>query len=82
MSNKKLNILLLSLYFCIVSQISYAQSEEEELEFALGDEQFISIATGRQKLISKAPAVTSIITAEQIFKSGARTIDDVLESIP
>ena len=71
--------LLLALAFS--SPVS-AQSEEEEFELAYGDESFISIATGRSQLISKAPAVASIITAEQIEQSGARNLDDVLESVP
>ena len=70
--------------FCtlFISPQSFAQSEEEEFELAYGDESFISIATGRSQLISKAPAVASIITAEQIERSGARTLDDVLETVP
>ena len=66
----------------VISPHLYAQSEEDELELAYGDDSFISIATGRNKLITKAPAVASIITAEQIERSGARTIDEVLESVP
>ena len=66
----------------MISPQLFAQSEEDELELAYGDDSFISIATGRNKLISKAPAVASIITAEQIERSGARTIDEVLESVP
>ncbi len=78
------NIIVSFFGFCLyfTSHFSIASTEEEELEIGLGDEQFISIATGRKKLVSKAPSVTSVITAEQIFKSGARTIDEVLESIP
>ena len=66
----------------LISPQLYAQSEEDELALAFGDDSFISIATGRNKLITKAPAVASIITAEQIERSGARTIDEVLESVP
>ena len=66
----------------LVSSQAFAQSEEEEFALAYGDEDFISIATGRSQLISKAPAVASIITAEQIEQSGARSIDDVLEMVP
>ena len=60
----------------------YALSEEEELGLSYGDEAFISIATGRSKPITKAPAVATIITAKQIAESGARTIDEVLETVP
>ncbi len=80
-SFKKLLPIVLT-FFLLESPIVYGQSEEEEFELAYGDEDFISIATGRSKLISKAPAVASIITAEEIERSGARTIDEVLESVP
>jgi outer membrane receptor for ferrienterochelin and colicins len=66
----------------VISPQLFGQSEEDELELAYGDDSFISIATGRSKLITKAPAVASIITAKQIERSGARTIDEVLESVP
>lgn len=66
----------------LISPQLFGQSEESEFELAFGDEDFISIATGRSKAISKAPAVASIITAEEIERSGARTIDEILESVP
>jgi iron complex outermembrane receptor protein len=61
----------------------YAQSDDEleELGMSYGSESFISIATGRSKPINKAPAVASVITAEQIEAMGARTIDEVLETV-
>ncbi len=70
----------LMLLFCV--QQASALSEEEELGLSYGDEAFISIATGRSKPITKAPAVATIITAKQIQESGARTIDEVLETVP
>lgn len=39
-------------------------------------------ATGSQLPIHKAPAVASIITAEDIEKMGATSLDDVLETVP
>ena len=42
----------------------------------------ITVATGQEQSIFEAPAVTSVITAEDILKSGASDIDEVLESIP
>jgi iron complex outermembrane receptor protein len=68
-----------------MSHSLYAQSgndELEELDLSYGDAAFISIATGRSKPINKAPAVATIITAQQIQEIGARTIDEVLESVP
>jgi len=75
---------VLSVLF-LFHQIAYSQVDDEELEgldLSYGDAAFISIATGRSKPINKAPAVATIITATQIQESGARTIDEVLESVP
>jgi iron complex outermembrane receptor protein len=42
----------------------------------------ISIATGSETTLEQAPAVASVITADQIEAIGARTVEDVLESVP
>ncbi len=57
---------------------------ESEVDFAgfYGDEDFVSIATGIVQPIAKAPAVASVITAQQIQAMGARDIDQVLETVP
>ncbi len=54
----------------------------EDMEALYGDEEFVSIATGSRKPIYKAPAVASVITAKQIKEMGARTLDEVLETVP
>ena len=55
---------------------------DESLEDFYGDEDFVSIATGSKKLISKAPAVASVVTSSDIEEMGARTLSEVLETIP
>ncbi len=61
----------------------HADSEENALFLMLsGDEELISIATGTPKPVSKAPAVASVITAEDIRASGATTVQQVLEQVP
>ena len=62
----------------------YAQGFEEEagLARAFGDEEFISLATGSRQLIAKAPAVATVITADEIKAIGATDIDQVLETVP
>ncbi|MGH1469611.1 MAG: TonB-dependent receptor plug domain-containing protein [Cellvibrionaceae bacterium] len=55
---------------------------EDELEFLYGDEETVSIATGTNKALRLAPSVASVITAEDIWVMGAKTLDDVIESIP
>ncbi len=57
-------------------------STDMDLMSLYGGEEFISIATGITQPIAKAPAVASVITAEEIRRIGARDIDDVLETIP
>lgn len=77
------NTLILLLFLISYQSITIAQpSEEEALARAFGDEDFISIATGSRQLISLAPAVASVITAEDIRASGATDLDQVLESVP
>lgn len=60
----------------------FASEDEEQLMGLYGDENIISIATGIQQPITKAPAVASVITAEEIEAMGAVDIDEVLEIIP
>ncbi|MDG1819007.1 MAG: TonB-dependent receptor plug domain-containing protein, partial [Porticoccaceae bacterium] len=57
---------------------------DSDLDFAgfYGDEDFVSIATGSVQPIAKAPAVASVITAQQIQAMGAKDIDQVLETVP
>ncbi len=52
------------------------------LEDLYGEEEFVSIATGSSKPAYRAPAVASVITAEQIKAMGATTLDQALERVP
>ena len=61
---------------------SHAAQAEEDLLLSFGEEEFLSIATGQKQLISKAPAVASVITAEDIKALGANTLEAVLETVP
>lgn len=47
-----------------------------------GDEEFVSIATGSKKPINRAPAVASVITAEDIRAMGATDLNQVLDTVP
>ena len=42
----------------------------------------VSIATGKKQSAARAPAIVSVITAEDIEKTAATDIDDILESVP
>ncbi|MBQ0719665.1 MAG: TonB-dependent receptor [Gammaproteobacteria bacterium] len=61
--------------------IAKAEDERELADF-FGDEEFISIATGLTQPLSKAPAVASVITAQEISQIGATDIDEILETVP
>lgn len=56
--------------------------DEEELALAYGDKATISLATGYKQSLRRAPAVATVITAEDIAAMGATDIDEVLETVP
>ena len=67
----------------LYSSSCFAQDSEDLLLLQLsGDEEFISIATGTPRTASKAPAVTTVITAANIKASGANTFQELLEQVP
>jgi len=76
--------LIIFSYSLLVTGSAQAQLPDEEagLARAFGDEDFISLATGTRQLIAKAPAVASVITAEDIKAIGATDLDQVLETVP
>lgn len=57
-------------------------SEEQELAMSFGDRSFVSVATGSRVALARAPAVATVVTAEQIRASGAFDLDDVLGTVP
>lgn len=60
-----------------------AQSpDEEDLALAYGDKSFVTIATGTRVAVTRAPAVATVITAEDIKALGATDLDQVLETVP
>lgn len=89
MLKKLSNYWHLSILFIVMLSPIHAQSNNEvpefdeiEMEELYGDEEFVSIATGSSKPVHKAPAAASVITAKEIERMGARTLDDVLETVP
>lgn len=57
-------------------------SEEEELAQVYGDKTTVSIATGAPQTLRRAPAVATVITAQDIAAMGATDLDEVLETVP
>jgi iron complex outermembrane receptor protein len=67
----------------LITTPAYAQdSEEADLARLYGDRSIVSIATGTVQSLQRAPAVASVITAEDIASMGAQNLDEVLESVP
>lgn len=58
-----------------------AQTDEEELALAYGDQGNISIATGSRQPLRRAPAVATVITAQDIAAMGAIDLDEVMEAV-
>ena len=62
--------------------LAQTPSEEEELAQVYGDKTTVSIATGAAQSLRRAPAVATVITAQDIAMMGATDIDQVLASVP
>lgn len=58
------------------------EAQEKEFEEVLRDPETVSIATSRPQPIRLAPAVTTVITAEDIRDTGARDLIDILRQVP
>ncbi len=57
-------------------------SDEDDLAAVYGDQTSVSIATGTKQPLTRAPAVASVITAQDIAAMGATTLGQVMESVP
>ncbi|HEV7913904.1 MAG TPA: Plug domain-containing protein, partial [Albitalea sp.] len=72
----------LALPLATVQAQATSATEEEELALAYGDKSSVSIATGSRQSLRRAPAVATVITAQDIAAMGAVDLDDVLETVP
>lgn len=77
---RRLAVRACALLVCGAAQA--AQSDEEVLALVYGDKSFVSVATGSRQSLTRAPAVATVITAEDILASGAQDLDEVLEWVP
>lgn len=69
--------------FILIAASSLAQqSDEDELALSYGNKSLVSIATGSDQPIARAPAVASVITAEDIRAMGAIDLDQALQTVP
>lgn len=74
----------IGLLFAGVSHLVLAEEQvtDEDLSLIYGDKSSISVATGTTQSLRRAPAVATVITAEDIEATGATTLDDILETVP
>lgn len=72
----------LSVAMACASMAHAEVNDEEDLASIYGDKFTVSIATGSQQHIRRAPAVATVITAEDIAAIGAVDLDEVLETVP
>jgi outer membrane receptor protein involved in Fe transport len=66
---------------CTGTAVSQETSEEQLLQL-YGEKGTISIATGALQPLGRAPAVATVITAEDIRAMGAVDLDEVMETVP
>lgn len=80
---KQLSRCVLSSVLLLPACFAQAQdNDEDELALVYGDKQSVSIATGNQQPIRRAPAVATVVTAQEIAAMGAVDLDEVLETVP
>ena len=71
-----------SIALTFVASAHGQSTDEDELALVYGDGPVLSIATGEPQRMRRAPAVATVITADDIAATGARDLDEVLESVP
>lgn len=62
--------------------VEAAMPEEAELALSYGGHDFVTIATGVAQPLSTAPAVATVITADDIRRMGALDLNQVLATVP
>ncbi len=77
-----LKALVLALSGLACTAAAQSNISEDDLALAYGDKATISIATGHAQALNRAPAVATVITAEDIAAMGATDLDEVLETVP
>lgn len=84
MKNFKFNAIFyaLALVWTMGANASAMTEMEEDIALVYGDKATVSIATGNSQPISRAPAVATVITAQEIASSGATDLDQLLETVP
>lgn len=71
-----------AVFLLLGSGVGAQDADEEDLSLVYGDKSSISLVTGSSQPIRRAPAVATVITAEDIAAMGAIDLDEVLETVP
>src|SRR5687768_9338312 len=77
-----LRVTCIALSVCLAHTALAQSLDEEDLLLMYGDKSYVSIATGAKMSTTRAPAVATVITAEDIKAIGATDLDEVLETVP
>lgn len=80
MAITKAQLTFLSLSFALPN-IVYSD-DLEDFRHIYGDEQTVGIATGYARSLAESPSVVTVITADDIKKMAAVSIEEVLETVP
>lgn len=78
----RLPLMAVSMAFLYGSSSWAQEADDEDIALVYGDKGTVSIATGSQQPLRRAPAVATVITAEEIAAMGATDLDEVLETVP
>ncbi len=65
-----------------VSSESKLDQLDQELAWLYAEADYVSIATKSRQKVSDAPSIITVITADEIDKLGARTLTDILITVP
>ncbi|WP_426107009.1 TonB-dependent receptor plug domain-containing protein [Massilia sp. TSP1-1-2] len=79
--NRALQPCLAMLLILQAFSASAQATDEEELALVYGDTSNVTIATGSEQSLRRAPAVASVVTAQDIAAMGATDLDHILETI-
>ena len=75
-------VILTSALLLPLSSALAQRSDEDALALVYGAPSTVRLATGSQQSLRRAPAVATVITAEDIAAMGATDLDQVLEMVP
>lgn len=82
----KKSTLLTGMYCLLLASFSVAEEEYTASLLDLSWEELtqvkVIIATGTEQTIDKAPAIVTVITSDDIKKTGATNLTEILESVP